>query len=294
MRSISLTGFALFGLLAQPAIAELISEVEPNQTNCNYSDPECVPLADAQPISLGGGEVNIAGELGPATFDVDFYRFTAHAEQVLDIAIQDGIDGQDSVRTHIAVFGPGPSYDHAGLSATFSHAGDPAIEFAVQTPGTYVVGVSSAELAFTSDGKGRVPRGTMEYGDYTLVIAEKNRELPDPALPDTVQIDVQPRGRGTVHVAILSEEDFDAPSAVDHDSLLFGASGTEDSLKHCAPRGGRDVNGDGLKDLVCLFDASKTGLGSKTEEAVLTGALKADGQAISAREKLAPPPHARR
>ena len=61
----------------------------------------------------------------------------------------------------------------------------------------------------------------------------------------------------TVSVAILSTADFDAFSLVDQTSLTFGVTGDQASLLSCA-RKARDVNEDGLKDLVCTFSVKKT------------------------------------
>jgi hypothetical protein len=52
-------------------------------------------------------------------------------------------------------------------------------------------------------------------------------------------------------VAILSAAGFDA-SQVDTTSLTFGHTGQEPSLDSCSADP-RDVNGDGLNDLVCRF-----------------------------------------
>lgn len=81
------------------------------------------------------------------------------------------------------------------------------------------------------------------------------------AEPVIVSIDVRPgsslnrinaRSNGMVPVAILSTEDLNALSEVDQSSLTFGPTGDEASAAFCNARG-VDVNGDGLKDLVCHF-----------------------------------------
>ncbi len=76
-----------------------------------------------------------------------------------------------------------------------------------------------------------------------------------------VQIDIKPgttrnpinMKAGTIPVALLSSASFNAPVEVDIASLRFGRTGTEQSLVKCdgTPE---DVNGDGLKDLICHFD----------------------------------------
>ena len=79
-------------------------------------------------------------------------------------------------------------------------------------------------------------------------------------------------------VAILSTAAFDATRAVDVNSLTFGKTGTEDSLIRHRRTGKpqveyRDVNGDGLLDLIGYFDVKKTGLLVGDTEAFLGGRL---------------------
>jgi CSLREA domain-containing protein len=83
-------------------------------------------------------------------------------------------------------------------------------------------------------------------------------------------------------VAVFSESGFDA-TAVDHDSVRFGRTGTEAEVVtvHGRPvRYARDVNGDGLLDMVYTFRFGDTGFScadiplrqhSAREEATLTG-----------------------
>lgn len=97
--------------------------------------------------------------------------------------------------------------------------------------------------------------------------------------PPRVSIDIKPgsypntinmKERGTVPVAILSTPLFDAPSSVKRDSLTFGHSGAERSLDFCSP-GPKDVNSDGLLDLVCHFTVRKTGFVTGDIEGILRG-----------------------
>jgi hypothetical protein len=63
---------------------------------------------------------------------------------------------------------------------------------------------------------------------------------------------IAPNSNGTVLVAILSRPGFDATTKVDTSTLTFGHSGTEQSFVSCE-KNSRDVNGDGLADLICRF-----------------------------------------
>jgi probable HAF family extracellular repeat protein len=94
-----------------------------------------------------------------------------------------------------------------------------------------------------------------------------------------VTIDIKPggnsncinsRNRGKIPVAILSTKDFDAPSQVDKKSLTFGSTGDEESLAFCN-RFSRDVDGDGLKDVVCYFSTQSTGFSCADTEGILRG-----------------------
>ncbi len=69
---------------------------------------------------------------------------------------------------------------------------------------------------------------------------------------------INPASKGTVPVAILSTSGFDAFIMVDTTSLSFGRTGDEQSLVFCN-KGGEDVNGDGLLDLMCHFNTQSTG-----------------------------------
>jgi len=94
-----------------------------------------------------------------------------------------------------------------------------------------------------------------------------------------VNIDIKPgdptnhipvRGQGRIHVAILSTAEFDAPALVDQASLTFGATGSEASLISCKKKG-KDVNRDGLPDLVCNFSIRLSGLWPGSTVGILMG-----------------------
>jgi probable HAF family extracellular repeat protein len=98
-------------------------------------------------------------------------------------------------------------------------------------------------------------------------------------VPEPITIDIKPgsypnsinpNSKGKIPVAILSTEDLDAPNQIVPNSLTFGATGGEVSLAFCNPKGD-DVNGDGLKDLVCHFYTQKTGFQCGDTEGILKG-----------------------
>jgi len=103
----------------------------------------------------------------------------------------------------------------------------------------------------------------------------------------TIQIDIKPgsfpnsinpKSKGKIPVAILSTEVFDAPQVVNKVSLTFGPTGDEASLAFCNHRG-EDVNGDGLKDLVCHFYTEHTEFLCGDTEGILKGKMM-DGTRI--------------
>ncbi|NWG02087.1 MAG: DUF3466 family protein [Syntrophaceae bacterium] len=108
-----------------------------------------------------------------------------------------------------------------------------------------------------------------------------------------VTIDIKPgettngvhlRNNGRIPVAILSTIDFDAPRQIDQGSLTFGLTGNEKSKAFCNQRP-KDVNGDGLKDLVCYFDIRSTGLSCNDLVGILKGVTK-DGMPIEGKDSV--------
>jgi hypothetical protein len=91
-----------------------------------------------------------------------------------------------------------------------------------------------------------------------------------PPIPVTINAPniILVRSHGNVPVTIFSTLDFDA-GVVDQNSLTFGATGDEQSLAFC--NDGKDVNGDGLSDLVCHFYAGFTGFNRRDTVAILKG-----------------------
>ncbi len=95
--------------------------------------------------------------------------------------------------------------------------------------------------------------------------SELSLEPGDEFMP--VDINIRPFSRrnkivlwrwGYFPVTILSNPEFYAPSEVDRSSITFGQTGDEDSLVYCFNRA-RYINGDGLKDLTCIFRTRDTG-----------------------------------
>ena len=123
-----------------------------------------------------------------------------------------------------------------------------------------------------------------------------NGYSPEPSLlADDVDVDIDIRPfsrrnkiyqghRGLIPVAILSSEDFDAPNQVDRESLTFGQTGEEES-KAFVLRRGKDVNRDGMKDLIIFFRAKMAGFEIGDVQGFLQGKT-IDGEAIKGEDSV--------
>lgn len=271
---------ALLAVSAQVAFA--VDEVEPNDS-----------LANAQPVTVGtDGQVIIQGVVGtndpaqPAVPDVDFYSFQASETDVITLDIDGGMKGMGAtdrqVDTKITLFGPDGQVvlendDSLSIdegSASIGGERDSRIEnLSLQASGSgkYVVSVT---------GVGRFPNGS-----YTLIIS--GITVAAPAQVDYVNIDVRPGDRSEytrvnmkqkrdLPIALLSRKakgDVPAfkPLEAKIDTITFGRGGEEKSLSRCLKEH-RDLNRDGIPDLVCLFDVPSAGF----EENDVAGKLKGE------------------
>jgi hypothetical protein len=80
---------------------------------------------------------------------------------------------------------------------------------------------------------------------------------------------VLPWKSGLIPVAILSTADFHTPSEIDLETLKFGREGVEDSLAFCQ-RHSKDINRDGLTDLLCFFRSYQADFRIGDTEGILT------------------------
>lgn len=145
-------------------------------------------------------------------------------------------------------------------------------------PGTYNI-IASFEFTYWC-GQSWNPNG----GTVIAQIVVAGIDIKPGSDPNSINLG----SRGTIPVAILSSESFDA-TQVDPGSLTFGATGDEDSL-HLRGRdavancGVEDVDADGMDDLVCHFHTQETGLTVGDTEATLKGVI--DGVAFSASDSI--------
>jgi len=275
---------ALLAVSTQLAFA--VDEVEPNDS-----------VAAPQQVTVGSdGQVVIQGVIGttdpaqPAIPDVDFYSFQASDTDVITLDIDGGMKGMGAtdrqVDTKITLFGPDGQVvldndDSLTIdegSASIGGERDARIEnLSLQASGSgrYVVSV---------EGVGRFPNGS-----YTLIISGIT-VAPAPSQVDYVNIDVRPGDRSEytrvnmkqkrdLPIALLSRKakgDVPAfkPLEAKIDTITFGRGGEEKSLSRCLKEH-RDLNRDGIPDLVCLFDVPSAGF----EENDVAGKLK--GETVS-------------
>ena len=153
----------------------------------------------------------------------------------------------------------------------------------------HILGLSS-----TPRGQQDVPTNTVlpvagtstGYGQYTIASPPVARVM-------QVGLDIKPGGnvnsintksQGKIPVAILSTTDFNAPVHVDRTLLKFGRTGDEVSLAFCGADS-KDVNGDGLPDLVCHFTTQLTGFQLGDSDGILKGQTT-DGTPIIAKDSV--------
>lgn len=265
--------------LGATGTARAVDEVEQNS-----------PIQSAQQVTVGsGGSVTVNGVIGNRTgapvLDVDFYSFHGQEGDVI-MADIDGTSGADTILT---LFGPGPTYtvllrnDNNTRDEGSATERDARIDASINPPfrlpvtGIYTVAVSTFPVNLTHGGT-LLRTNPMTNGAYALIVSGVT------PLMQYINIEVKPgsgdfaplnpKAKGTIPVALLSNKDFNALDVeVNEKALTFGRTGEEYSLKRCAKEG-EDVNGDGYPDLVCHFDNQIANFRRGDLGAVLKGKTK--------------------
>ncbi|HKC53932.1 MAG TPA: pre-peptidase C-terminal domain-containing protein [Burkholderiales bacterium] len=269
-----------------------VAENEPNDT-----------IGSAQSLVISGGGAQVTGTLGSGSDVVDFYSFQGQAGDMVTLDIDGGMKSDGTgVDTTIAIFTPdskillanddGGILDLGSVSTLDSYIAN----LRLPVTGTYTVGVSSAAHFFVDGGGlGSTGFNINLNGSYTLVISGVSDPVVQPAPPpppapapvvQQINIEIKPGNRevapvnpksqGSILVALLSNSGFDA-RGVDTYSLTFGQSGNESSYLRCNKEY-RDVDGDGLPDLLCHFDNGKTGFEPTDTAGKIKGRMTAGGQ----------------
>ncbi|MGD9036435.1 MAG: hypothetical protein PVF10_07760 [Syntrophobacterales bacterium] len=132
-----------------------------------------------------------------------------------------------------------------------------------------------------------------QFSSATFTDYKFGTEHTPPPSSLAVDIDIRPFSRnnkiyhweqGVIPVAVLSKMDFDAPGEVDRNTITFGRTGHEHS-KAFFLRHGKDVNNDGLRDLIFFFRAKLAGFQEGDQEGFLKGStLK--GKAIEGHDSI--------
>lgn len=280
LRTRSAVFAALLAAWGAGGVALAADEIEPNDM-----------ISSAQYLAIGSsGSAQVNGVMGvlssTASRDVDFYFFQGKEGDVVTVDIDGGmrINGT-GVDTIVAIFGPNGilplrQNDDGGLpldSGSVSPLDSRIDNFRLPVTGTYVVGVSSFPGAFRDINT--LTSGVLlstSNGAYTLIVSGVTPSIQQinidikPGSNDVAP--VNPKSRGRIPVALLSSSEFDAMQ-VDPQTLSFGATGREQSLVRCN-KGGADVNGDGLLDLVCHFDNVKASFEEGDSEGMVSGATR--------------------
>jgi hypothetical protein len=103
----------------------------------------------------------------------------------------------------------------------------------------------------------------------TCIVAQCSREVAIDIRPRSDANKINPNNIKNINVAIFSANGFDA-TTVDPNTVRFGATGTEAAPIHVALR---DINEDGLFDMVLRFQIPVTGIKCGDTSAVLTGQI---------------------
>lgn len=219
------------------------------------------PIQAAQQVTVGGsGSVTVKGaivHLGVNIPDVDFYSFEAKAGDTITVNIDGTGNGLDA---SLFLFDPSNNRRALNMDATLDSGSateaDPRIErFTLDTAGRWTVGVTSHPVLLNSGGT-MSRTSTLSSGPYTLIISGVTPALQHIVIdvkPGSLEIaPINPKAKGVIPVALLSSPEFN-PMDVDVNSLTFGHSGDEPSMRHCG-KDGKDLNADGIPDLVCHFE----------------------------------------
>jgi hypothetical protein len=104
-------------------------------------------------------------------------------------------------------------------------------------------------------------------GVWQVIVDVQGKLTPIALRPGKGSHRINPASNGRIQVAILSTKSLDAAKDINASSLTFGRTGAEASLASCSKA--RDVNGDGLPDLLCRFSLRFTGFQPSSNVAVL-------------------------
>lgn len=177
-----------------------------------------------------------------------------------------------------SVVGVVSATDVDGDPLSFALTGADAAAFAIDSE-TGTISVADAAL---------LDFETHPRFDFTVLVSDANgggdaasvrvnllnvREIEIDVLPDDPTNTIRLNSTYT-EVAILANSDLDPLTMLDLSTIRLGAAGVASHRKHGFRFEHRDVNGDGVLDLVLLFKTSEIGLQVGDESVELQGSLK--------------------
>lgn len=317
----------LCGLGTMPAVAATVDEVT---TTHNSTSTAQVLTVDGTDIQVNGTITDgaLTDANGNPLPDVDVYAVDVQAGDVLTFDINCGDRcGNGSIDTKLTLFDSADmstvwqmNDDSSTPDPNTGSTADPLIQnVSLGHDGTVYVLVTYWGTNITTDASGNITAATTDgggQGDYQLVISgatpapttggtTTSGGTGEVATDDTgdqiinVNINpfyrgpwprINPRSRGLIPVAILSQDGFD-PADIIQETLRFGANGDEDSLVRCQ-RIRRDMNRDGVKDLLCFFSMRRAGFDESSESGTMTGSLQ-DSTGFTAQAPLKMVPYKR-
>ena len=203
-------------------------------------------------------------------------------ESPLDVPTPAGFQGPGTNFVNISL-DPEPSFPFPapGVTLVLPLSGPEQLPVGFAIP-LYFVDPDTGALTPMLDFSGSPVIGTVDDGGQTATFTGISHfTIVVGLIPDVIQVllDIMPgtsvnplnvKVRGTVPVAIISTESFNAVSAVNQNTLTFGKTGNEASLSRCDGKG-EDVNRDGRRDLVCHFHIQLTGFAPGDTQGVLKG-----------------------
>ena len=297
----------LLGLYGLNATAAAINEVEPNNSISTAQSTPVLP----EGLTISGVIGTIGGGL---TTDVDFFTFDATQGDTPSLMTVGALK-PDATGTCIGFASIIALYDSVGNMLGQGQAdcasGEAIINnVTLSATGKYLVMVSG----FPHYGdQGGIPLNIdmpSPGGAYQLVINGIRNPTPvpvpaptpvpvpaptptptppPPPSPSAKHVPIEVRhwhqeerdlekrkDMWPITVAILSMPGFDAMT-VDANSLTFGATGSEKSLFRCRKHG-KDVNRDGLVDMVCYFKPDVANFQTGHLNGVLKGKTKSGQQ----------------
>lgn len=299
------SGMGNFALAQVEGVVEEVESNEPSQPNDTIGSAQRLTFTGEVKVR---GSIGVKTFGLPERNDVDYYSFDAYAGNTLVIDIDEGIKVPTpecavspvpsgcvrSLNSAIAIFGPGsefidqnddaPTPDEGSVTNRAGGTSDARLEnVVIQKDGTYTVAVTSGRRLFrpvSGQWDPFIP-GSTSNGTYLLIVKG--------VMPTVMQVKIDikpgdnalkaplnPKSKGNIPVALLSwkdpkdpSRDFDATKA-DRASIKFGPLGRPGVNGRCG-KGGEDVNGDGLPDLVCHFDTQAAGFVPSDEHGIVTG-----------------------